>query len=138
LREHHAALLTALFRACTQHAWSIHKKTRALARELLDDRDTFWVVLDCHRLPLTNNEAERALRHLCLARRIGNGTRSAEGTRAFANLTSVIRTCRKRPSHHGPTSLRCSGNAAKACPRAADSGGGERLPGLNRPTSVGG
>ena len=40
---------------------------RAL-RELLDDRDTFWVVLNHPELPLTNNSAERALRHwvMCL------------------------------------------------------------------------
>jgi hypothetical protein len=32
-------------------------------RELLDDWDTFWVVLDYPHLLLTNNDAERALRH---------------------------------------------------------------------------
>ena len=71
-------------------------KTRALARELLNDWDTFWVVLDYPWLPLTNNETERALRHWVIARRIGNGTRTAQGTRAFANLASIIETCRKR------------------------------------------
>jgi hypothetical protein len=33
-----------------------HEKTRALARELLDDRDTFWVVLDHPGLPSSNND----------------------------------------------------------------------------------
>jgi transposase len=96
LRDRHGALLTALFHACTHHAQSSHEKTRALARELLNDWDTFWVVLDYPWLPLTNNEAERALRHWVIARRIGNGTRTAQGTRAFANLASIIETCRKR------------------------------------------
>ena len=96
LREQHAALLTALFHACTQHAESSHEKTRALARELLNDWDTFWVVLDYPWLPLTNNEAERALRHWVIARRIGNGTRTHQGSMAFANLASIIKTCRKR------------------------------------------
>jgi transposase len=96
LRDQHAALLTALFHACTRHAESSHEKTRALARELLNDWDTFWVVLDYPWLPLTNNEAERALRHWVIARRIGNGTRTAQGTMAFANLASIIETCRKR------------------------------------------
>jgi transposase len=63
---------------------------------LLNDWDTVWVLLDYPWLPLTNNEAERALRHLGLARRIGNGTRTAQGARAFANLASIIETCRKR------------------------------------------
>lgn len=96
LRAHHAALLKTLLDACERHADSRHEKTRALARELLNDWDTFWVVLDHPDLPLTNNEAERALRHWVIARRIGMGTRTDEGTRAFANLASVIETCRKR------------------------------------------
>ena len=43
-----------------------------------------------------NNEAERALRHWVIARRIGMGTRTPQGTRVFALLASVIETCRKR------------------------------------------
>jgi hypothetical protein len=96
LRAHHAAFLKALLDACELHDNSRHEKTRALAREMLNDWDTFWVVLDHPHLPLTNNEAERALRHWVTARRIGMGTRTDEGTRAFANLASVIETCRKR------------------------------------------
>ena len=37
-----------------------HEKARALARELLNDWDTFWDVLDHPELPLTNNEAYAA------------------------------------------------------------------------------
>jgi hypothetical protein len=40
------------------------------------------VVLDHPELPLSNNEAERALRHWVIARRIGMGIRTAQGTRA--------------------------------------------------------
>jgi len=97
LRARHAPLLNALLEACRPLAAdAVHEKTRALARELLNDWDTFWVVLDHPELPLTNNEAERALRHWVIARRIGMGTRTAQGTRAFALLASVIETCRKR------------------------------------------
>jgi transposase len=49
-------------------------------------------VLDHPGLPLTPNEAERALRHWGIARCIG--TRTPQGTRAFALLASVIETCR--------------------------------------------
>ena len=56
----------------------------------------FGVVLDHPELPLTNNAAERALRHWVIARRIGMGTRTPQGTRVFALLASVIETCRKR------------------------------------------
>jgi hypothetical protein len=56
----------------------------------------YWVVLDHPELPLTNNEAERALRHWVIARRIAMGTRTPQDTRAFALLASVIETGRKR------------------------------------------
>ena len=96
LRERHLPMLNALLKECLHQAHSPHDKTRALARELLNDWDTFWVVLDHPELPLTNNEAERALRHWVIARRIGMGTRTPQGTRVFALLASVIETCRKR------------------------------------------
>jgi hypothetical protein len=38
----------------------------------------------------------RHLHHWVIARRIGMGTRTPQGTRAFALLASVIETCRKR------------------------------------------
>lgn len=81
---------------CQQYRDAEHEKTRALARELLNDWDTIWIVLKYPWLPLTNNEAERALRHWVIARRISYGTRTAQGTRAFTLLASVIETCRKR------------------------------------------
>jgi len=102
LRERHAPRLQALLKHCLQSADCSHEKTRALARELLNDWDTFWVVLDHPELPLSNNEAERALRHWVIARRIGMGTRSEQGTRAFALLASVIETCRKRRASPWP------------------------------------
>ncbi len=96
LRETHARVLAELFTACVDNADSKHEKTCALARELLNDRDTFWVVLDYPWLPLTNNAAERALRHRVIARRISHGTRTPQGTHAFSLLASVIETCRQR------------------------------------------
>lgn len=81
---------------CEQHWDSPHGKTRALAREFLHDWEAVWIVLAHPHLPLTNNEAERALRHWVILRRITHGTRSAQGTRAYALLASVIETCRKR------------------------------------------
>ena len=47
-------------------------------------------------LPPTNNEAERALRHAVIARNIGFGTRTSEGSLAYSSLLSVIETCRLR------------------------------------------
>ncbi len=81
---------------CEQYHDSPHKKTRELAREFLNDWEAIWVVLKYPWLPLTNNEAERALRHWVIARRVSYGTRTPQGSRAFALLASVIETCRKR------------------------------------------
>jgi hypothetical protein len=96
LREQYSQKIRDLFVACVHYAESTHEKTRALARELLNDWDTFWVVLEHPELPLTNNDAERALRHWVIARYISHGTRTEEGTTAFANLASVVETCRQR------------------------------------------
>jgi hypothetical protein len=88
----------AQFKALCEHYRDCpHEKTRAppLAREFLNDWDVIWSVLKYPWLPLTNNEAERALRHWVIVRRISQGTRTQEGTRVFALLASVIETCRK-------------------------------------------
>jgi hypothetical protein len=107
-----------------QHRDAKHEKTRALAREFLNDRDTFRVVLDYPWLPLTNNEAERALRHWVIARRISYGTRTAQGSRAFALTISVIETCRKRGASPWPylaevIRRRRKGQSAPALPQPA-------------------
>ena len=88
--------LYQILRLCVDHQDSSHKKTRALAREIMRDWVAVFAVLKHPELPLTNNEAERALRHWVIQRRISMGTRTPEGTRVFTMLASVIETCRKR------------------------------------------
>ena len=92
----YASELEAFKQLCEKHRSSKHEKTRELAGEFLNDWEAFWVVLVHPCLPLTNNEAERALRHWVIARMISQGTRTEQGTRAFGLLASVIETCRKR------------------------------------------
>lgn len=96
LRRLHAIRLGLFKKFCEQHKFSPHEKTRALAKEFLNDWEAIWAVLSHPHLPLTNNEAERALRHSVISRRISYGTRTPQGSRAFALLASVIETCRKR------------------------------------------
>jgi hypothetical protein len=96
LPEHYAKRLTEFKALCESHRDCEHKKTQALAREFLNDWEAIWIVLQYPQLPLTNNEAEQALRHWVIARRISYGTRTEQGSRAFALLASVIETCRKR------------------------------------------
>ena len=82
--------------ACEKMKSSAHEKARALAVEMLNDWDIIFTVLDHPHLPLTNNEAERALRHWVILRRISYGTRTEQGSRVFTILASVIETCRIR------------------------------------------
>jgi transposase len=96
LRADFQERLAAFRTLCEHHRDSSHEKTRALAREFLNDWDVIWTVLAHPHLPLTNNEAERLLRHWVMVRRTSQGTRTAQGSRALALLASVIETCRKR------------------------------------------
>ncbi len=73
-----------------------HTKLKALAKEILNDWDAVIAAVNNPDLPLTNNEAERALRHAVIARRISYGTRTTEGSIAYSSLLSVIETCRLR------------------------------------------
>jgi hypothetical protein len=91
-----AAALVAFKQLCEEFAESEHEKTKALAREFLNDWEAIWAVLTDPTLPLTNNLAERALRHWVIARRISYGTRTPQGSRAFSLIASVIDTCRLR------------------------------------------
>ena len=81
---------------CMASQDSKHDKLRAFARELLGDWDIIVRQIHDPSLPLSNNEAEQILRHWVIDRRLSNGTRSAEGTRSFTLLASVIETCRIR------------------------------------------
>lgn len=91
-----APLLVDLRATCERHQGHAHAKTQALAVELLNDWDAIFQVLHHPELPLTNNDAERALRHWVITRKISHGTRTATGSRVFALLASVIDTCRQR------------------------------------------
>lgn len=92
----HAPALAALRAACAQRQGSEHPKIHALAVELLNDWPAIFEVVRHPQLPLTNNEAERALRHWVILRKLSLGTRTATGSRVFALLASVIDTCRQR------------------------------------------
>jgi len=90
-------ILARLKRACLLGAQQEdHSKLRALAREILADWDAVVAFVKNPHLPPTNNEAERVLRHAVISRGICFGTRTSEGSRAYAALLSVIETCHRR------------------------------------------
>jgi hypothetical protein len=89
-------LLARLRRVCHLGKKADHSKLQALASEILNDWDAVVAFVNHPELPPTNNEAERALRHAVIARNIGYGTRTSEGSLAYGSLLSVIETCRLR------------------------------------------
>jgi transposase len=96
--DHHyyRKLLRGLRRVCHLGKKVDHKKLQALGKEILNDWDAVVAFVQHPELPSTNNEAERALRHAVIARNIGFGTRTSEGSLAYSSLLSVIETCRLR------------------------------------------
>ncbi len=96
MADDHKKNLERLREICQEMSTSSHKKTRELGREFLNDWEAIFRVLDYPAWPLTNNEAERALRHWVILRKITQGTRSEQGSRALALFASVIATCRLR------------------------------------------
>lgn len=85
-----------LKRACKLHRDHSTEKIRQLAREILNDWSAIVAFVSNPLLPSTNNAAERALRLAVIARRLSFGTRTEEGSAAYAALLSVIETCRRR------------------------------------------
>jgi len=85
-----------LKRACLLHRDHETEKIRALAREILNDWSAIVAFVTNPALPPTNNEAERALRLAVIARRLSFGTRTEEGSAAYAATLSVVETCRRR------------------------------------------
>jgi hypothetical protein len=81
---------------CQRHRHADEKKVRELAGEVLNDWDAVVAFVHDPQLPPTNNEAERALRHAVISRRISFGTRTDEGSRLYAAALSLIETCRRR------------------------------------------
>jgi hypothetical protein len=91
-----APVMQALRQLCERHRDDRHDKLREVAREFLLDWAVILRPLAEPHLPLTNNAAERALRHYVIARRISHGTRTPVTSRGYALLASVIETCRLR------------------------------------------
>ncbi|MBO3708898.1 MAG: transposase [Candidatus Accumulibacter sp.] len=96
LAERQAPALAQLKALCERHQHSPFVKLGEFCREMLNDWEAIIRPLFDPSLPLTNNAAERLLRHWVIARRLSFGTRSEQGTRAFALLASIIDTCRAR------------------------------------------
>jgi len=79
-----------------QGARGRHQRTANFCAGLLEEYDALWTFCDVNdiEIPLTNNAAERALRHAVLMRRIQGGTQSEQGNRWVERILSVRETLR--------------------------------------------
>lgn len=85
------------------HRWLLQARTKELKQSKFT-RAVFyclklWVELTAflndNRIPLSNNDVERALRHSVMGRKNFNGSKTINGADVMAVLYSVIETCKK-------------------------------------------
>ena len=77
-------------------AESPYTRTQGKAKALLKYRDALWTFVDVEGIPPTNNEAERALRHAVILRKLSFGTQSDRGSRFIERMLSAVDTLRKQ------------------------------------------
>ena len=96
LREQLAPLRERIQQLLEQGARGRHQRTANFCAGLLEEYEALWTFCDVTdiAIPLTNNAAERALRHAVLMRRIQGGTQSQQGNRWVERILSVRETLR--------------------------------------------
>jgi transposase len=71
-------------------------KTAGTCRELLAGERHLWTFVRVEGIEPTNNDAERALRHGVIYRKLSGGTASEPGSRFVERMLSVVATCRQQ------------------------------------------
>ena len=71
-------------------------RTAATCRELLSGETHLWTFVRVEGIEPTNNDAERALRHGVIYRKLSGGTDSVHGSRFVERMLSVVATCRQQ------------------------------------------
>jgi len=73
-----------------------YPKTAGTCRELLAGETHLWTFVRVCGIEPTNNDAERALRHGVIYRKLSGGTDSESGSRFVERILSVVATCRQQ------------------------------------------
>lgn len=73
-----------------------HLRTAATCRELLSGETHLWTFVRVEGVEPTNNDAERALRHGVIYRKVSGGTDGERGSRFVERMLSVVATCRQQ------------------------------------------
>ena len=71
-------------------------RTAGTCRELLAGETHLWTFVRVEGVEPTNNDAERALRHGVIYRKLSGGTDSESGSRFVERMLSVVATCRQQ------------------------------------------
>jgi transposase len=71
-------------------------RTAATCRELLAGEAHLWTFIRVEGVEPTNNDAERALRHGVIYRKLSGGTDSEAGSRFVERMLTVVATCRQQ------------------------------------------
>ena len=96
LREQLTPLRERIKELLQQGARGHHQRTANFCAGLLAEYDALWTFCDVKdiEIPLTNNAAERALRHAVIIRRVQGGTQSEQGNRWIERVLSIRETLR--------------------------------------------
>lgn len=73
-----------------------HAKTARFCHGLLEEYDALWTFCEVPGISPTNNDAERALRHPVILRKISGGSQSERGNRWAERILSINGTCRRQ------------------------------------------
>ena len=71
-------------------------RTAGTCRELLAGEPHLWTFVRREEIEPTNNDAERALRHGVIYRKLSGGTAGEMGSRFVERMLSVVATCRQQ------------------------------------------
>jgi transposase len=108
-------------------------KTAGTCRELLASETHLWTFVRVEGVEPTNNDAERALRHGVIYRKLSGGTDSEAGSRFVERILTVVATCRQQEINVLDYLTRCyqarlDGQAVPSLLPAASSAQAARLP----------
>src|SRR4051795_3423733 len=108
-------------------------RTAGTCRELLAGETHLWSFVRVEGVEPTNNDAERALRHGVIYRKLSGGTDSESGSRFVERILTVVATCRQQEINVLDYLTRCyqaglDGQAVPSLLPAASSAQAARLP----------
>jgi transposase len=95
--QSHVAMLRFSFRDDLRRGVACScAKTAGTCRELVAGETHLWTSVRVEGVEPTNNDAERALRHGVIYRKLSGGTDRESGSRFVERMLSVVATCRQR------------------------------------------